>query len=168
MSIQLQLRWYTIPTYWQRIQNGLINWPKNFPDTPMWIVYSLPNWKSYLCWMRLSEKLWGFIHRLRHPFFPASCLKAARLSLVTMFLLGYVPDTTSSKLQIKVSRAAWTICRDPGLYPNPDSFVPERYLWYRMEVFNARWLNLSRDEETQLWDQAMIFSYGPRVCLGKE
>jgi len=57
---------------------------------------------------------------------------------------------------VKVSRAAWTICRDPILYPNPDSFVPER------------WLNLSRDEETQLWDQAMIFSYGPRVCLGKE
>ena len=85
-----------------------------------------------------------------------------------MFLLGYVPTTTSSKLQVKVSRAAWTICRDPGLYPNPDSFAPERYLRYRMEVFNGRWLNLSRDEETQLWDQAMIFSYGPRVCLGKE
>jgi cytochrome P450 len=27
-----------------------------------------------------------------------------------------------------VSRAAWTICRDPELYPNPDAFVPERYL----------------------------------------
>lgn len=67
-----------------------------------------------------------------------------------------------------MSRAAWTICRDPEVYPNPDSFVPERYLGGVLEVFNSRWLNLSRDEETQLWDQAMIFSYGPRVCLGKE
>ena len=35
-------------------------------------------------------------------------------------------------------------------------------------VVNRRWLGLSREEEIKLWDQTMIFSYGPRVCLGKE
>jgi len=78
-------------------------------------------------------------------------------------------------MQVKVSRAAWTICHDPELYPNPESFVPERspppLLPPRIPKLadpRTRWLNLSRDEETQLWDQSMIFSYGPRVCLGKE
>ena len=33
---------------------------------------------------------------------------------------------------------------------------------------DVRWIGLSRDKETEMWDQNMIFSYGPRVCLGKE
>lgn len=31
-----------------------------------------------------------------------------------------------------------------------------------------RWLGLSRDDESKMWDQNMIFGYGPRICLGKE
>jgi len=57
---------------------------------------------------------------------------------------------------IKVGRSAWAVCHDPNLYPDPESFKPER------------WLGLSREEEVRLWEQTMIFSYGPRVCLGKE
>jgi Cytochrome P450 len=33
---------------------------------------------------------------------------------------------------------------------------------------NRRWLNLTREDEIRLWDHSMIFSYGPRVCLGRE
>jgi hypothetical protein len=32
----------------------------------------------------------------------------------------------------------------------------------------ARWFDLSREDEYKLWDHSMIFSYGPRVCLGRE
>ena len=32
----------------------------------------------------------------------------------------------------------------------------------------GRWFDLSREDEQKLWDHSMIFSYGPRVCLGRE
>ena len=30
------------------------------------------------------------------------------------------------------------------------------------------WLGLTREDESRMWDQSMIFGYGPRICLGKE
>lgn len=31
---------------------------------------------------------------------------------------------------VLVVRAPWSVCRDPVLYPNPDTFRPERCLSY--------------------------------------
>lgn len=40
----------------------------------------------------------------------------------------------------------------------------------KLTIFHAdfRWIGLSREEEARLWDHSMIFSYGPRICIGKE
>jgi cytochrome P450 len=35
-------------------------------------------------------------------------------------------------------------------------------------MIDGRWINLTRQQEVDLWDRAMIFSHGPRICLGKE
>ena len=69
-------------------------------------------------------------------------------------------------LLVIVSRAAGPSCRDSNQFPNPEEFEPERYLF--TYCFQYRWLGLSPEEEVQMWDQNMIFSDGPRVCIGKE
>lgn len=40
--------------------------------------------------------------------------------------------------------------------------------WQALCITNLRWLELSREQQTKLFDDTQIFGYGPRVCLGKE
>jgi hypothetical protein len=37
-----------------------------------------------------------------------------------------------------------------------------------MSQLTLRWLNLTKEQEAKMWDATMIFSRGPRICLGKE
>lgn len=58
------------------------------------------------------------------------------------------------------------VCRDPLVFPDPDEFKLERF--GSRDEPDDRWIGLSREEQSKLIERTMIFSYGPRICLGKE
>jgi len=66
-----------------------------------------------------------------------------------------------------MSRQSYSVCRDETLYHEPLLFKPERYLIAEVKL-NFRWLGLTQELEAKMWDATMIFSHGPRICLGNE
>ena len=69
-------------------------------------------------------------------------------------------------MQVNVCHSVFPVCRDPTIFPDPDAFKPERSSL--KPPSNVRWLDLSREEQSKLFDSTMVFGYGPRICLGKE
>lgn len=65
-------------------------------------------------------------------------------------LMGYAlpPGTV-------VSTQAWSMHRDPSVFPSPDTFLPER------------WLECSHDELANMTQYMMPFGAGTRVCGGQ-
>ncbi|CCL98337.1 uncharacterized protein FIBRA_00331 [Fibroporia radiculosa] len=49
----------------------------------------------------------------------------------------------------------WAMTRDPAIYPDPDSFIPERFA------------NLDADTSSKLDPTKLIFGFGRRICPGR-
>ena len=60
-----------------------------------------------------------------------------------------------TQLQIIVSCQSYSTHRDPSVFPNPDEFLP------------SRWLDASDDELTAMRDMILVWGKGQRVCMGK-
>ncbi|KZT61615.1 cytochrome P450 [Calocera cornea HHB12733] len=57
-----------------------------------------------------------------------------------------------------ISPVAWSICRDPSLYPNGDTFDPSRFL--------DEMGNIKRPAQHS-HDDYLAFGHGRRICVGK-
>jgi len=116
----------------------------------------------------------AFIHESLR-FYPPAPIPAGRIcppqgvTIEGHFIPGGVcPFLRPSEIndQANVLHSVMSVCRDPIVFPDPDEFKLERS--ESRDEANDRWIGLSREEQSKLMERTMVFSYGPRICLGKE
>ncbi|KAI9449576.1 cytochrome P450 [Lactarius psammicola] len=106
------------------------------------------------------ERLPTFEDRPRLPFIDAVCKEALRWRPVTPLALPHAATEDNVYEGFFIPKGAlvigntWAILRDPAVYPEPDTFKPERFL----------------NQDGTLRDDPVLmsaFGYGKRMCPGK-